>query len=172
MAGGPITFQCAQYDLRFNREGERLVRYNFDKWGYNILDNGVTEHDAQRLDSDQAFRAKYIKQHGYEKYKIQRASAEASIKPFAKDQNDQQCRTDADTAYQVAQASANGVPIEKTRAAMAKSLDGIHVSTETYNDYIGMVNRAYAWQKHGYTLDQIRNGEYQACKGTPVLDVP
>jgi hypothetical protein len=26
MAGGPITPQCGVYELRFNREGERLVR--------------------------------------------------------------------------------------------------------------------------------------------------
>lgn len=79
MAGGPITFQCAQYDLRFNRKGERLVRYNFDKWGYNILDNGVTERDAQRLDSDPAFRARYIKQHGYGKYKIGKSKDSTDI---------------------------------------------------------------------------------------------
>lgn len=69
MAGGPITAQCGIYDYRFNRKGERLVRYHFDRWGYNILDNSVTESDARRLDTDPAFRTKYIKQHGYEKYK-------------------------------------------------------------------------------------------------------
>lgn len=77
MAGGPITLQCGQYDLRFNRKGERLVRYHFDKWGYNVLNNGVTEREAQRLDSDPAFRAKYIKQHGYGKYLV-RESGTAS----------------------------------------------------------------------------------------------
>jgi hypothetical protein len=77
MEGGPITFQCAQYDLRFNRKGERLVRYHFDKWGYDILDNGVTESEAQRLDSDSAFRAKYIKQHGYDKYRVRESNSAA-----------------------------------------------------------------------------------------------
>jgi hypothetical protein len=68
MAGGPVTYQCEVNDYRFNRQGERLVRYHFDKWGYNVLDTAVTEADAQRLDADPAFRAKYIKSHGYGKY--------------------------------------------------------------------------------------------------------
>jgi hypothetical protein len=35
----------------------------------------VTEHDAQRMDIDPAFRAKFIKSHGYEQYKIADAHA-------------------------------------------------------------------------------------------------
>ncbi|KWO50916.1 hypothetical protein WM28_13775 [Burkholderia ubonensis] len=79
MAGGPITLQCGQYDLRFNRKGERLVRYRFEKWGYNVLDNGVTEREARRLDSDPAFRAKYIKQHGYDKYKVNESKGSTDV---------------------------------------------------------------------------------------------
>jgi hypothetical protein len=75
MAGGPITPQCGMYDYRFNRKGERLARYDFTKWGYNVLDNGVTESDAARLDSDPAFRAKYIKSHGYDKHPLRASTA-------------------------------------------------------------------------------------------------
>lgn len=78
MAGGPITPQCGMYDYRFNRKGERLARYDFAKWGYNVLDNGVTVSDAARLDSDSTFRAKYIKSHGYDKYKLHEGSTVAT----------------------------------------------------------------------------------------------
>ncbi len=171
MAGGPITFQCAQYDLRFNLKGERLMRYHFDKWGYDILDNGVTESEAQRLDTDPAFRAKYIKQHGYDKYKVSGESP-ARIAPLARDNSDKQCAAEADLAHQVAQASAQGIPIETARATITKVLSDNRVSTVAYNDYVQMVYRAYAWQKHGYSLEQIRDADFQACKGTPVLEVP
>ncbi|WP_232428104.1 hypothetical protein, partial [Burkholderia ubonensis] len=83
-----------------------------------------------------------------------------------------QCHAEADLAYQVAQASAQGIPIETTRATFAKVLNDNHVSAEAYNSYVQMVNRAYAWQKHGYSLEQIRDADFQACKGTPVLWVP
>ncbi|MGC2970443.1 hypothetical protein [Paraburkholderia aspalathi] len=171
MAGGPITFQCAQSDLRFNRKGERLVRYHFDKWGYDILDNGVTESEAQRLDTDPVFRAKYIKQHGYDKYKMS-DEPPVRIAPFARDNSDKQCHAEADIAHQVAQASAQGIPIETARATVTKVLSDNHVSTVAYNDYVQMVYRAYSWQKHGYTLEQIRDADFQACKGTPVSEVP
>ncbi|WP_261547174.1 hypothetical protein [Burkholderia multivorans] len=172
MAGGPITLQCGQYDLRFNRKGERLVRYHFDKWGYNILNNGVTEREAQRLDSDPAFRAKYIKQHGYEQYKIANEPQVAGVASSADENIDKQCREEADLAYQVAQASAKNIPIETTRATFAKTLTENHVPIDTYNRHMRMINRTYAWQQHGYSLDQIREGDFQACRGTPTLWVP
>lgn len=172
MAGGPITPQCGMYDLRFTRKGERLVRYHFDKWGYNILDNSVTEADAQRLDTDPAFRAKYIKQHGYEKYKISDASPKIDITSLTGSHDDDQCHAESELASQVAQASAKGIPIDAVRAKMTKVLDDNHVSTPEFNRRMGMIYRAYAWQKHGYTLDQIRDADFQACKGTPVLEVP
>ncbi|KVU80065.1 hypothetical protein WK73_04520 [Burkholderia ubonensis] len=171
MAGGPITLQCGQYDLRFNRKGERLVRYRFERWGYNVLDNGVTEREARRLDSDPAFRAKYIKQHGYDKYKVN-DEPPARIAPAANSNSDTQCHAEADLAYQVAQASAQGIPIETTRATFAKVLNDNHVSAEAYNSHMRMINRTYAWQKHGYSLEQIREGDFQACRGTPTLWVP
>ncbi|PMS37141.1 hypothetical protein B0G57_1151 [Trinickia symbiotica] len=135
------------------------------------MDNGVTESDAARLDSDPAFRAKYIKRHGYEKDKVKNEPP-ARIDPFAKDRSDEACHSEADLAYEVAQASAKGIPIDTVRSRMAKALDAQHVSTAAYNDHIQLVNRAYAWQKHGYTLVQIRDADFQACKGTPVLEVP
>ena len=171
MAGGPITPQCGMYDYRFNRKGERLARYDFAKWGYNVLDNGVTVSDAARLDSDPTFRAKYIKSHGYDKHEV-KDEPPARIDPFPRDRSDEACHSEADLAYQVAQASAKGIPIETVRTSMAKALDDQHVSTPVYNDHILLVNRAYAWQKHGYTLEQIRDADFQACKGTPILEVP
>lgn len=78
MAGGPVTYQCEVNDYRFNRQGERLVRYHFDKWGYGVLDTAVTMADAQRLDADPVFRAKYIKSHGYDKYKVRDSAGPAS----------------------------------------------------------------------------------------------
>ena len=128
MAGGPLTGPCLINDYRFNRKGERLVRYHFDKWGYNVLNNGVTAREAQRLDSDPAFRAKYIKQHGYEQYKVSNEHPVASLAPSADENIDKQCREEADLAYQVAQASAKNIPIETTRATFAKTLTENHVS--------------------------------------------
>jgi len=84
MAGGPITEACEVNDLRFNRKGERLVRYDFAKWGYNVLDMGVTEKEARKLDSNPTFRAAYIKAHGYRQLSgAERAAREtASVDPF------------------------------------------------------------------------------------------
>jgi hypothetical protein len=172
MAGGPLTLQCAQNDYRFNRKGERLVYYHFERWGYGFLDAGMPESVAQRLDSDPAFRSKYIKQHGIDKYPLNKTSPDTIIAPIAKDSSGDQCRSESDLAYEVAQASAKGIPIQNVRDRVAKILDENHVSTEAYNAQILMVNRAYAWQKHGYTLDQVRDADFQACRGTPVLEIP
>jgi|GEM_PF-4009657 len=159
------------YDYRFNRDGERLVRYDFEKWGYDLLDAGVTESDARRLDSDAVFRAKYIKAHGYDKHKVQSASTDSTTVLSPKD-SDKQCQAEATLAQQAAQGSAQGVPIEVMRKTVSKILDDNHVSTVAYNKYIQMVNRAYAWQQRGYTLNQIRDADFQACRGTPILWVP
>jgi hypothetical protein len=172
MAGGPLTGPCLINDYRFNRKGERLVRYHFDKWGFNVLDNAVTERVAHRIDTDAAFRAKYIKQHGYEQYKIGNEQPVASVSPSADEDIDKQCREEADLAYQVAQASAKNIPIETTRATFAKTLTENHVPVDAYNSHMRMINRTYAWQQHGYSLDQIREGDFQACRGTPTLWVP
>lgn len=83
-----------------------------------------------------------------------------------------QCRSEADLAYKVAQASAKGIPIDTVRSTMSKVLANNHVSTSDFNRNIQMVNRAYAWQKHGYTPERIRDADFQACRGTPVLEVP
>jgi hypothetical protein len=172
MAGGPITVQCGMYDYRFNKDGERLVRYDFEKWGYDVLDTSVTESDARRLDSDPVFRAKYIKAHGYDKHKAQSVSSDPSTALSPKGDSDEQCNAEAALAKQAAQASAQGVPIEVMRKTVAKILNDNHVSTVAYNKYIQMVNRAYAWQQHGYTLNQIQVADFQACKGAPILEVP
>lgn len=84
MSGGPVTEACEVNDLRFNREGERLVRYDFAKWGYNALDMGVTEKESAKLDSNSAFRAAYIKAHGYVRMSEAERSAQgaASADPF------------------------------------------------------------------------------------------
>jgi hypothetical protein len=76
MAGGPITLQCAEYGYRFNRKGEHLVRYDFTKWGYGMLDL-ATEATATRLDSDSAYRAADIKAHHIKPY----------VKPIGSDNN-------------------------------------------------------------------------------------
>lgn len=67
MAGGPITAICAENDYRFNQKGERLVRYDFTKWGYNLL-TSVPEAIAHRLDTDQNFRASYIRSNHIQPY--------------------------------------------------------------------------------------------------------
>ncbi len=67
MAGGPLTEQCAMGGYRFNGKGQRLVRYDFTKWGYNLLDL-VPEATAARLDADAKYRAAYIKSHHIQPY--------------------------------------------------------------------------------------------------------
>ena len=69
MAGGPITEVCAWKRYRFDQQGNLLVYYRFEHWGYGVVEN-LPEKVARRLDADSTYRAKYIKQHGYEKYKI------------------------------------------------------------------------------------------------------
>ena len=69
MAGGPITEVCAWKRYRFDRQGNLLVYYRFDHWGYGVVES-LPEEVARRLDADSTYRTKYIKQHGYEKYKI------------------------------------------------------------------------------------------------------
>ncbi len=124
------------------------------------------------FDTDAAFRAKYIKQHGYEQYKCGNEQPVASLSPSADGDIDKQCREEADLAYQVAQASAKNIPIETTRVTFAKTLTENHVPVDTYNRHMRMINRTYAWQQHGYSLDQILEGNFQACRGTPTLWVP
>lgn len=67
MAGGPITQKCATYGYQFNHKGERLVRYDFTKWGYNLLTQ-VPEATAIKLDSDPKYRAAYIKAQHIKRY--------------------------------------------------------------------------------------------------------
>lgn len=67
-AGGPITEKCAINGYRFDKNGERLVNYDFTKWGYNLLDRTVTEKMAVKLDADPKFRAAYIKSHHIQPY--------------------------------------------------------------------------------------------------------
>jgi hypothetical protein len=69
MAGGPITETCAWKRYRFDQQGNLLVFYRFDHWGYGVIEN-LPEKVARQLDADSTYRTKYIKQHGYEKYKI------------------------------------------------------------------------------------------------------
>lgn len=67
MAGGPVTQKCAMYGYYYNRKGERLVRYDFTKWGYNLLTQ-VPEATAIKLDTDPKYRAAYIKTHDIKPY--------------------------------------------------------------------------------------------------------
>ena len=69
MAGGPITEACAWKRFEFDQSGNLLVYYRFDQWGYGVIEK-LPEKVARRLDADTAYRTKYIKQHGYEKYKV------------------------------------------------------------------------------------------------------
>jgi hypothetical protein len=137
-----------------------------------LCDNSVTESDAQRLDTDPVFRAKYIKQHGYEKYKIADAADQMDITPVIGRRDDSQCRAESELAYKVAQASKKGIPIDTVRASATKILNENHVAPAEFNRHMGMIYRAYAWQQHGYTFEQIRDADFRACKGTPVLEVP
>lgn len=69
MAGGPVTETCEYRHFIFNRQGQRIVTYDFSRWGYEVTDTYVTESDARRIDTDPKFREGYIKSHGYDKYK-------------------------------------------------------------------------------------------------------
>jgi len=92
MSGGPLTETCINAGYIFNRKGERLFHYSFDRWGYNVLHASVTYSEAQLLDTDPTFRARFIKAHGYEKYK---ETPESAYEPPDIPSSDSDCADDA-----------------------------------------------------------------------------
>jgi hypothetical protein len=83
MAGGPITLQCGQYGYRFNRKGEKMVYYNFEKWDYSLL-SLLPVTTANRLDTDAAYRAAYIKSHHIKRY-VKPVESDSDVIVFFKD---------------------------------------------------------------------------------------
>jgi hypothetical protein len=102
MAGGPVTETCSYEHLVFDRQGQRIVTYDFSRWGYQVTDAYVTEADAERLDEDSKFRAIYIKSHGYDKYKD--IATDASKKTLV-----QECKKRAEIAEYFGKSLNEGV---------------------------------------------------------------
>lgn len=164
MAGGPVTQKCAMYGYYFNGKGERLIGYDFTRWGYNIVNRGVTETEAQRLNDDPAYRAKYIKQHGYEQYQ-------------SKGRDDAgQCAAEAEFAYKIGQESLRGTTVESARDAIGRpdrtttNIDQYNIQAEAYNRKIMIINRSYLLLADGRSPNQVRDAALQACNvNTPTL---
>jgi hypothetical protein len=180
MAGGPVTRACAMYGYRFNAKGEKITRYDFNQWGYNLIAGAVTEKDAQLLDSDPSFRAKYIKQHGYDKYK-------KGEKPAGQPDGDALCNPEADFVYKFAQDFKSGkTTIESARAEVTRSffpdpkmlemgsdpsnyekVVEFNKIAEVHNKKMAKLNIAYISLTQGHTPEYVRDAALQYCYGHP-----
>jgi hypothetical protein len=152
MSGGPITEACARGGFRFNPKDENLTDYDFSKWGYNVLDRGVTEKDARRLDSDPAFRAKYIKAHGYDKHPTAAANNSAVKRP-----PEASCREDATFSQHIAEVRDQGATETYTLDAATKARG----SDERRTKMRSLIQ--YAYQNYDLVPSDVASHYFAVC---------
>jgi hypothetical protein len=111
----------------------------------------VTEADAERIDTDEAFRAKYIKSHGYTKYWENRTGAAADKAKL--------CNKDAIVSMGIAQEADQGATEDETLAGV----DGIKNLSDAQHAHLRELVHAVYKDDRGNTPALIAGYVYNDC---------